>query len=80
MPQSFAFVLQRDTAPAAGAMTAQSPDFSPIKHIWDNLEWESHEFERTRVKVTTNMERNVSRHHTELVRLNAPSYRIVHSR
>ncbi|GFU89776.1 transposable element Tcb1 transposase [Trichonephila clavipes] len=26
--------------------------------------WESHEFERTRGKVTANMERNVSRHHT----------------
>ncbi|GFW05596.1 uncharacterized protein TNCV_4983661 [Trichonephila clavipes] len=39
-----------------------------------------HEFERTRGKVTANMKRNVSRHHTELVYLNAPSYRIVHSR
>ncbi|GFX48633.1 transposable element Tcb1 transposase [Trichonephila clavipes] len=42
--------------------------------------WASHEFERTRGKVTANMERNVSRHHTELVPLNARSYRIVHSR
>ncbi|GFW52441.1 transposable element Tcb1 transposase [Trichonephila clavipes] len=42
--------------------------------------WASHEFERTRTKVTANMERNVSRHHTELVYLNARSYRIVHSR
>ncbi|GFW68042.1 transposable element Tcb1 transposase [Trichonephila clavipes] len=41
--------------------------------------WASHEFERTRGKITTNMDRNVSRHHTELVRLNARSYRIVHS-
>ncbi|GFW51646.1 uncharacterized protein TNCV_4213221 [Trichonephila clavipes] len=40
----------------------------------------SHEFERTRGKVTANMERNVSSHHTELVCLNARSYRIVHSR
>ncbi|GFX82681.1 transposable element Tcb2 transposase [Trichonephila clavipes] len=40
----------------------------------------SHEFERTRDKVTANMERNVSRHHTELVCLNARSYRMVHSR
>ncbi|GFV22625.1 transposable element Tcb1 transposase [Trichonephila clavipes] len=31
-------------------------------------------------KVTENMERNVSRHHTKLVCLNARSYRIVHSR
>ncbi|GFT52391.1 transposable element Tcb1 transposase [Trichonephila clavipes] len=42
--------------------------------------WASHEFERTRGKVTANMERNVSRHHTELVCLNARSYRIVHLR
>ncbi|GFX33762.1 transposable element Tcb1 transposase [Trichonephila clavipes] len=41
--------------------------------------WASHEFKRTRGKVTANMERNVSRHHTELVCLNARSYRIVHS-
>ncbi|GFV21033.1 transposable element Tcb1 transposase [Trichonephila clavipes] len=41
--------------------------------------WASHEFERTRGKVTANMERNVLRHHTELVYLNARSYRIVHS-
>ncbi|GFT34598.1 transposable element Tcb1 transposase [Trichonephila clavipes] len=41
---------------------------------------ESHEFERTRCKVTANMERNVSKHHTELVCLTARSYRIVHSR
>ncbi|GFY30122.1 transposable element Tcb1 transposase [Trichonephila clavipes] len=41
--------------------------------------WASHEFEQTRGMVTANMERNVSRHHTELVCLNALSYRIVHS-
>ncbi|GFW95334.1 uncharacterized protein TNCV_2970561 [Trichonephila clavipes] len=40
----------------------------------------SHEFERTRVKVTANMEQYVSRHHTDLVCLNARSYRIIHSR
>ncbi|GFU90634.1 uncharacterized protein TNCV_1808261 [Trichonephila clavipes] len=28
------------------------------------VSWASHEFERTRVNVTANMERNVSRHHT----------------
>ncbi|GFW69792.1 transposable element Tcb1 transposase [Trichonephila clavipes] len=38
--------------------------------------WSFHEFERTTGKVTENMERNVSRHHTELVCLNARSYRI----
>ncbi|GFV81525.1 uncharacterized protein TNCV_52491 [Trichonephila clavipes] len=36
--------------------------------------WASHEFERTRCKVTANMERNFSRHHTELVSFNARSY------
>ncbi|GFS79692.1 transposable element Tcb1 transposase [Trichonephila clavipes] len=41
--------------------------------------WASHEFERTRRKVTANMERNVSRHHTELVCLNARSYYILQS-
>ncbi|GFY13918.1 transposable element Tcb1 transposase [Trichonephila clavipes] len=33
--------------------------------------WVSHEFERTRGKITANMERNFSRHHTELLCLNA---------
>ncbi|GFT13653.1 transposable element Tcb1 transposase [Trichonephila clavipes] len=47
---------------------------------FETVSWASHEFERTRVKVTANMERNVSRHHTELVCLNARSHRIVHSR
>ncbi|GFX27669.1 transposable element Tcb1 transposase [Trichonephila clavipes] len=42
--------------------------------------WASHEFERNIGKVTANMERNVLRHHTELVCLNAQSFRIVHSR
>ncbi|GFW92078.1 uncharacterized protein TNCV_2153571 [Trichonephila clavipes] len=42
--------------------------------------WASHEFERHRVKVTANMERNVSRHHTELLCLNARSYHIEHLR
>ncbi|GFU90897.1 transposable element Tcb1 transposase [Trichonephila clavipes] len=43
------------------------------------VSWASHEFERTRGKVTTNMERNVSKHHIELVCLNAQSYCIVNS-
>ncbi|GFT95519.1 transposable element Tcb1 transposase [Trichonephila clavipes] len=43
------------------------------------VSWTSYEFERTRGKVTANMERNVSRHHSELVCLKARSYRIVHS-
>ncbi|GFV28516.1 transposable element Tcb1 transposase [Trichonephila clavipes] len=37
--------------------------------------WASPESERTRGKVTANMKRNVSRHYTELVCLNARSYR-----
>ncbi|GFW57734.1 transposable element Tcb1 transposase [Trichonephila clavipes] len=36
--------------------------------------WASHEFERSTIKVTANIKRNVSRHHTELVCLNARSY------
>ncbi|GFU39179.1 transposable element Tcb1 transposase [Trichonephila clavipes] len=42
--------------------------------------WASHEFRWTRGMVIANMERNVSRHHTELVSLNARLYRILHSR
>ncbi|GFW83330.1 uncharacterized protein TNCV_2544281 [Trichonephila clavipes] len=41
------------------------------------VSWVSHEFDRTRGKVTSKMERNVSKHHTELVCLNDRSYRIV---
>ncbi|GFU50049.1 uncharacterized protein TNCV_4933961 [Trichonephila clavipes] len=61
---------------------ALSPDLSPIGHLgsFGTASWESHKFERTRGKVTANMERNVSRYHIELVGLNAQSYRIVHSR
>ncbi|GFX61942.1 uncharacterized protein TNCV_3777531 [Trichonephila clavipes] len=33
--------------------------------------WASHEFERTRGKVTANMERDISGHHTKLVCLSA---------
>ncbi|GFT03022.1 transposable element Tcb1 transposase [Trichonephila clavipes] len=42
--------------------------------------WASLEFERTKGKATANMERNVSKHHTELVCRNVRSYRIVHLR
>ncbi|GFV69607.1 transposable element Tcb1 transposase [Trichonephila clavipes] len=35
------------------------------------MSWASHVFERTRGKVTANTKRNVSRHHTELVCMNA---------
>ncbi|GFU85422.1 transposable element Tcb2 transposase [Trichonephila clavipes] len=61
---------------------ARSPDLSTFEHIGDRLGRRVaafHEFERTRGKVTANMERNVSRHHSELVCLNARSYRIMHS-
>ncbi|GFX31658.1 transposable element Tcb2 transposase [Trichonephila clavipes] len=58
----------------------RSPYLSPIEHIWDPLGrrvGHPTNFERTRGKVTVNMERNVSRHHTELVYLHARSCRIV---
>ncbi|GFX65697.1 transposable element Tcb1 transposase [Trichonephila clavipes] len=42
--------------------------------------WASYEFEWTRGKVTADKERNISRHYTELVCLNARSYRVMHSR
>ncbi|GFV93385.1 transposable element Tcb1 transposase [Trichonephila clavipes] len=42
--------------------------------------WASLECERTKGKGTANMKRNVSTHQTQLVYLNARSYRIVHSR
>ncbi|GFW90071.1 uncharacterized protein TNCV_3485231 [Trichonephila clavipes] len=58
---------------------ARSPELGISGIIWDG-DLATQEFERTRGKVTANMERNVSRHHAELVRLNARSYRIVHSR
>ncbi|GFU98839.1 uncharacterized protein TNCV_672961 [Trichonephila clavipes] len=44
------------------------------------VNWAFHDFDRTRGKVTENMERNVSRHHKELVCINARMYRIVRSR
>ncbi|GFV97333.1 transposable element Tcb1 transposase [Trichonephila clavipes] len=53
---------------------------SALHGSFGTASWASHEFERTRGKVTANMKRNVSRHHTEFVCLNARSYRIVHSR
>ncbi|GFU56402.1 transposable element Tcb1 transposase [Trichonephila clavipes] len=43
----------------------------------ETASWASYEFERTRGKVTENLERNVPRHHAELVCLNARSYKIV---
>ncbi|GFY23802.1 uncharacterized protein TNCV_3535961 [Trichonephila clavipes] len=64
------------------------PDY-PIPRVVSNraylrsfgtASWASHDFERTRGKETANMERNVSRHHTELICLNTRYYRIVHSR
>ncbi|GFT84983.1 transposable element Tcb1 transposase [Trichonephila clavipes] len=41
--------------------------------------WAPYEFGRTRGAFTATVERDVSGHHTELVCLNARSYRIVHS-
>ncbi|PRD25954.1 UNVERIFIED_CONTAM: Transposable element Tcb2 transposase [Trichonephila clavipes] len=43
------------------------PDLSPMDlGSFGTASWASHEFERTRGKVTANMERNITRHHTEL--------------
>ncbi|GFT37284.1 uncharacterized protein TNCV_1127141 [Trichonephila clavipes] len=80
-------IFQQDNARAHTARVSQDYPFlvCPIHRFVSNVaylgsfgtgSWESHEFERTRGKVTANLERNVSRHHTELVCLNARSYRI----
>ncbi|GFV85711.1 transposable element Tcb2 transposase [Trichonephila clavipes] len=99
-----AFVLQRHTAPTAGAIFQQDnalshttrvlqdclrtvttllglpdPQICLQSSIFGTASWASHEFERTRGKVTASMERNVSRHHTERLCINARSYRIAHS-
>ncbi|GFX20110.1 transposable element Tcb2 transposase [Trichonephila clavipes] len=44
----------------------RSPDLSPNEHLgsFGTVSWASHEFERTRGKVTANMERIVLRNHT----------------
>ncbi|GFT38874.1 uncharacterized protein TNCV_1585661 [Trichonephila clavipes] len=66
--------------PFLGLPNSQIRLQSSISGIIGTVRWASHELERTRGKVTANTERNVSRHHTELVCLNARSYRIVPSR
>ncbi|GFU72517.1 transposable element Tcb2 transposase [Trichonephila clavipes] len=91
-----AFALQRHTTPTAARVSqdclrivttfsgpARSPDLSPIKHTWNPLGRRiGHPTSLNELvgKVEANMERNVSRYHTELVCLNARSYHIVHSR
>ncbi|GFU86426.1 transposable element Tcb1 transposase [Trichonephila clavipes] len=65
------------------SLTCPIPIFSSIRTylgLFGTASWASLDFERTRAKITANMERNVSRHHTELESINARSYRIVHSR
>ncbi|GFX20864.1 transposable element Tcb2 transposase [Trichonephila clavipes] len=60
----------------------RSPDLSPIEQYlgsFGTTSWASHEFEQTRGKDTANMKRNVPRHQTKIVFLNARSYHIVHS-
>ncbi|GFX20087.1 uncharacterized protein TNCV_1436471 [Trichonephila clavipes] len=57
---------------------ARSPDLSPIEHILDNLGWRIG-YPASLNELEANMERNISRHHTELVCLNAPSYCTVYS-
>ncbi|GFW56389.1 uncharacterized protein TNCV_2088961 [Trichonephila clavipes] len=60
---------------------AQSSDVSNRAYLgsFGTASWVPPEFERIKGKVTANMERNVSRHYTELVCFNARSYCIVHS-
>ncbi|GFT58730.1 uncharacterized protein TNCV_1360891 [Trichonephila clavipes] len=41
--------------------------------------WESQEFERASGKAKANMERNVSRHHTDILRLNEQSCQVIYS-
>ncbi|GFW90833.1 hypothetical protein TNCV_2418281 [Trichonephila clavipes] len=64
---------------------ARFPDLSPIKHIWwyhggVTSSWTAYEFGRIRGVFAAALELDVSGHHTELVCINARSYRIVHSR
>ncbi|GFT21878.1 transposable element Tcb1 transposase [Trichonephila clavipes] len=65
-------------------LACRSPYLSPHNRAFltsfETASWVSHEFERTRGKVTENVERNVSRHHTELECLSARLYPIVHLR
>ncbi|GFW32208.1 transposable element Tcb2 transposase [Trichonephila clavipes] len=62
---------------------ARSPDLSPIEHIWDHLGWRVrhpaswNEAEARLQRIWNEM---LQDNHTELVCLNARSYRIVHSR
>ncbi|GFV54294.1 transposable element Tcb2 transposase [Trichonephila clavipes] len=56
----------------------KSPDLSPIEHSWDHL-GRRVGHPKSLNELEANIERNVSRHHTELVCLNARSYGIVHS-
>ncbi|GFU09411.1 transposable element Tcb1 transposase [Trichonephila clavipes] len=83
-----AFALQLHTVPTAGVMVWGAITYNTGSHLllihctmtsqraylgsFGMASWASHEFERTRSKVTANMERNVSKPHTELVCLNVP--------
>ncbi|GFX81558.1 uncharacterized protein TNCV_4509631 [Trichonephila clavipes] len=58
----------------------RSLDLSPIEHIWDHLGRRAGHPTSLNELEAINIERNVSRYHTELVCLNARSYSIVHSR
>ncbi|GFW50357.1 histone-lysine N-methyltransferase SETMAR [Trichonephila clavipes] len=55
---------------------SRSSGLSPFGHIWDHL---GQRVLTNKDKVTSNMERTVLTHHTELIWLYARSYRIVHS-
>ncbi|GFU21699.1 transposable element Tcb1 transposase, partial [Trichonephila clavipes] len=79
-------IFQQDNARSSTVTTLPWPPNPQICHqssiyrIIKMVSWASHEFERTRGKVTANVKRKVSRHHTILVCLNARSYHITHSR
>ncbi|GFV33468.1 transposable element Tcb2 transposase [Trichonephila clavipes] len=60
----------------------RAPYLSPIELIWDHLGGRvghSTSLNELEARLQQYMERNVSKHHTELVYLNARSHRIVHS-
>ncbi|GFV66214.1 transposable element Tcb2 transposase [Trichonephila clavipes] len=63
--------------------SSRSPDLSSIEHIWDHLGWRvgyPTSLNELKARLKQIMERNVSGHLSELVRLNVRLYRNEHSR